>query len=51
LEWYDAPEVRQIVADPDENGDRMSSFILGVVNTDAFRMKAAPAPQTTTSSN
>jgi hypothetical protein len=38
-EWYDMPTVRKIVADADANGLRMQSFVLGVVESDAFRMQ------------
>jgi hypothetical protein len=38
LEYYDMPTVRTIARDAAANGDRMSSIILGVVNSPAFRM-------------
>jgi len=41
VEYYDMPTVRQIEADAAENDYRMSSFILGVVRSPAFRMAAA----------
>ena len=41
VEYQDQPTVRAIVADAEKNGYRMSSFILGVVMSDAFRMKRA----------
>ena len=46
LEYYDMPAVRAIEreAAATENANRMSAFILGVVKSPAFRMKAAPAP-------
>jgi mono/diheme cytochrome c family protein len=47
VEHYDMPRVREIVRDAKKNDHRMSSFILGVVNSRAFRMsKAAPAETT-----
>ena len=39
VEYYDMPAVRQIVAQAEANGYKMSNFILGVVNSDAFRMQ------------
>jgi len=42
VEYYDQPTIRRIVADAEQNGQyRMQSLILGVVQSDAFRMKAA----------
>jgi hypothetical protein len=47
VEHYDMPRVREIVRDAKKNDYRLSSFILGVVNSPAFRMsKAAPAETT-----
>jgi hypothetical protein len=43
VEWYDMPEVRRITEQAKANDYRMSSFILGVIRSDAFRMKRAPA--------
>jgi len=42
VEYYDMPVVRQIVADAEENGYRVSSFLLGVIGSDAFQMKRVP---------
>ncbi|MGH7507680.1 MAG: DUF1585 domain-containing protein, partial [Longimicrobiales bacterium] len=39
IEYYDKPAVRAIAARAAKNDYRMSSFILGVVRSDAFRMK------------
>jgi hypothetical protein len=39
VEYYDMPAVRAIVKQAEANGYRMSSFILGVVQSEAFRMK------------
>ena len=55
VEYYDNPAIRRIVAASAKNNYRMQDFILGVVKSDAFRMKreavatpvqaeAAPAP-------
>jgi len=38
VEHYDQPTVRAIVRDAEADGYRISSFILGVVRSDAFRM-------------
>ena len=41
VEYYDQPAVRAIVRDAEEDDYAMSTFILGVVRSDAFRMKRA----------
>ena len=41
VEYFDQPTVRQIVRDAETDGYRMSSFILGVVKSDPFRMMRA----------
>ncbi len=41
-EYYDQPAIRAIVARAEEEGYRMSSFIAGVVGSDAFRSKRVP---------
>ncbi len=42
VEYYDQPTIRRIVADAeDDGGYRMQSLILGVVQSEAFRMKQA----------
>ena len=43
VEYYDQPTVRSIVRRAAENDYRMSSFVLGVVTSDAFRMQRALA--------
>ncbi|MGH9318930.1 MAG: DUF1585 domain-containing protein, partial [Vicinamibacteria bacterium] len=43
IEHYDMPAIRAIVRDAASNGNRMSSFISGVVNSAAFRMAKAPS--------
>ena len=47
MEYYDQPTIRAIVASAEDDGAyRMTDLILGVVQSDAFRMKrAAPAVQ------
>ena len=41
VEYYDQPTIRAIASAAEKNDYRMSSFILGVVKSDAFRMKRA----------
>ena len=42
IEYSDMPAIRAIVRDAAKNNNRMSSFILGVANSAAFRMARAP---------
>ena len=42
IEYFDQPTVRAIVASAEADDYRMSSFILGIVNSDAFQMKRVP---------
>ena len=46
VDYRDQPAVRAIVDQAAENGYRMSSFVLGVAASDAFRMKQASADAT-----
>jgi len=39
------PEIRKIVAQAEANGYPMSSFIKGVVNSEAFRMQRVDVTQ------
>ena len=39
VEFFDMPAVRKIVREAEENGFRTSSFVLGVVSSEAFRMR------------
>ncbi|HXI26883.1 MAG TPA: DUF1585 domain-containing protein, partial [Vicinamibacterales bacterium] len=48
MEYADMPAIRAIVRDAAKNGNRMSSFILGVANSAAFRMAKAAEPHTLT---
>ncbi|MGI9628128.1 MAG: DUF1592 domain-containing protein [Longimicrobiales bacterium] len=41
VEYYDQPLIRQIIRDAAENDHRVSSFVLGVVGSPAFRMSRA----------
>jgi hypothetical protein len=43
VEYYDQPTVRRIVREAEANDYRMSSFILGVVGSDAFQMQRVSA--------
>jgi Protein of unknown function (DUF1592)/Protein of unknown function (DUF1588)/Protein of unknown function (DUF1585)/Protein of unknown function (DUF1595) len=48
IEYTDMPAIRSIVRAAAKSDNRISSFILGVINTAAFRMAKPPdAPQTT----
>jgi len=42
IEYFDQPTIRRIVADAEHDGQyRMAELILGVVQSDGFRMKRA----------
>ncbi len=41
LEYYDMPTVREIARAAAAHDDRLSEFILGIVNSAAFQMKGA----------
>ena len=43
VEYFDQPTVREIARAAAEDDYRMSSFVLGVVKSDPFRMMMAPA--------
>ncbi|MGQ0766482.1 MAG: DUF1592 domain-containing protein [Gemmatimonadota bacterium] len=43
-EYYDNPTVRRIEKQAEAGGYRFSDFVVGIVTSDAFRMKRAPAP-------
>jgi hypothetical protein len=47
VDTFDMPAIRAIVRAAKANGYRMSSFVLGVAESEAFRMKAAAAPEET----
>ena len=44
VEYYDQPAIREIVRQAERDGYRVSSLVLGVVGSDAFRMRRAAAP-------
>ena len=47
VEYYDQPTIRQIVAESEDDGQyRMQTLIVGVVTSDAFRMKQAASAVT-----
>ena len=41
MEYFDQPTIRRITQDAQAQNYRMSSFIMGVINSDAFQMKAS----------
>jgi len=43
VEWYDQPTIRRIAGEAAEDDYRISSFILGIVKSDAFQMQRAGA--------
>jgi mono/diheme cytochrome c family protein len=44
VEYSDMPAIRAIVRDAGKNGNKISAFVLGVVNSSAFRMAKVEAP-------
>jgi len=48
VEYYDQPTVRAIAKGAEANNYKISSFILGVVKSDAFRMRRVEPDTTTT---
>ena len=44
VEYYDMPTVRAIIREASESDYRMSTFVLGVVGSQAFRMAKAGTP-------
>ena len=49
VEYYDQPTVRAIARAAQANDYKLSTFILGVVKSDAFRMKRAESAPVTPS--
>jgi Protein of unknown function (DUF1585) len=47
VEYFDQPTIRAIVRNAGQNGNRFSAFVLGIVNSPAFRMARAEPSQTT----
>jgi hypothetical protein len=48
IEYYDQPAIRVIAKKAAQNGNRFSTFVLGIVNSAAFQMSTAEAVTTTT---
>jgi hypothetical protein len=46
VEYYDQPTIRAIASEAQENDYRVSSFILGVVTSDAFQRKRTELMET-----
>jgi mono/diheme cytochrome c family protein len=42
VEFFDMPQIRAIVRDSEKDNYRFSELILGIVNSDTFRMQAPP---------
>ena len=51
VEYFDQPAIRTISRTAAKDDFKLSAFILGVVKSDAFRMKRAEANTTTTTDN
>jgi hypothetical protein len=47
VQYYDMPTVRSIVRKAALNENRFSSYVLGIVNSEAFRMSRAADVMTT----
>ncbi|MGE3276848.1 MAG: DUF1592 domain-containing protein [Vicinamibacterales bacterium] len=47
VEYFDQPTVRRIVREAAKDDYKMSDLVVGVVTSDAFRLKQAAAPATT----
>jgi hypothetical protein len=47
VEYYDMPAIRTIVRDAGAQGNKLSAFVLGVVNSGAFRMSKLQQTETT----
>ena len=47
VEYYDQPSIRAIVKKAASNGNRFSSYVLGIVNSPAFQMAKAEPARTT----
>jgi cytochrome c-type biogenesis protein CcmE len=43
LEYFDMPQVREVVHGAAKDNYRFSSIVLGIVNTDAFRKQGTSA--------
>ena len=45
VEYYDQPTIRAIVSEAEKDDYRMSSLIMGVIMSDAYRMKDVSLPE------
>ena len=43
LEYFDMPQVRKVVRDAKKDNYTLTSLVLGIVNTDAFRKQGPEA--------
>jgi uncharacterized protein DUF1588/uncharacterized protein DUF1585/uncharacterized protein DUF1592 len=50
VDYYDMPTVRKIVREAARDDYRFSSIVMGIVRSDAFRMRMVPAPERPSSS-
>jgi Protein of unknown function (DUF1588)/Protein of unknown function (DUF1585) len=48
VEYFDQPAIRQIAKQAEASNYKISSFVLGVIKSDAFRMRRVEPEQTTT---
>jgi hypothetical protein len=46
LEYFDMPQVRAVVRAAEDDDYRFASVVAGIVNSDSFRMQAAPHVET-----
>jgi len=44
IEYFDQPAIREIVRKADRQNDRFSAFVLGIVSSEPFQLKAKAAP-------
>jgi hypothetical protein len=49
IEYYDQPAIRRIARDAESDGYRFSDFVLGIVRSDAFRMRRVPVAEAASS--
>ena len=51
VEAFDMPSIRRIIRDAEGQNYRLSAFVNGIVESDAFRMAKLPASQRTTTTD
>jgi hypothetical protein len=44
VEYFDMPVIRSIVRNAEQNGNRFSSIVVGIVSSDAFQMRTKADP-------